>query len=91
MDDRKYISSRNSIDFGELTKRYAHSSGGWKSQTTTTEACKDDGAQLIVANIYPLRPCPEYSKHLSYTFDCFDIDKGNRISSVGNITFAQIQ
>ena len=77
MDDRKEISSGNSINFDESTKIYAHSIGGWKSQTTPTDACKDDGSQLIVANIYPLRPLPEASKHLSFIFGCFEIDKGN--------------
>ena len=65
MDDHKEISSRDSIDFDESTKRYAHSSGVQKSQTTPKNACKDDGAKLFLANIYPLRPCPEASNHLS--------------------------
>ena len=77
MDNRKDISSGNSIDFDKLSKIYAHISGGWKIQTTPTDACKYDGAQLIVANISPLRPLPETSKHLSPIFGCFDIDEGN--------------
>ena len=76
MDDIKEISSGNSINFGESTKRYAHSSGGQKGQTIPTDACKYDGAQLIVADISPLRPRPEASKHLSSIFCHFDIYKG---------------
>ena len=64
MDDRKYISSGNSIDFNYLTKRYAHNSGGRKSQTAPT-------------NIYLLRIQPESSKYLSSTFGRFDIEEGN--------------
>ena len=79
MDDRKEISSGNSINFDDLTKRYAHSTGVQKSQTTPTDACKDDGAQLIVANIYPLRPLPEARKHLSSIFGRFDIDEGGSL------------
>ena len=33
MGDCKEISSSNSVDFDELTKIYAHSSGVWKIQT----------------------------------------------------------
>ena len=76
MDYRKDISSGNIIDFDESTKRYAHSSGGLNSQTTPTDACKDDGAKLIVSNIYPLIPCPDASKHSSYIFCHFEIDEG---------------
>ena len=65
MNDCKEISSGKSINFDESTTIYAHSSGSQKSQTTPTDACKDDGAQLIVANIYPLRTFPEASNHLS--------------------------
>ena len=61
MDDRKEIRSGNDINFDESTKIYAHSSGGRKSQTTPTGACKDDVAQLIIADISPLRPGPEAS------------------------------
>ena len=43
MDDHKDISYVNIIDFYELTKRYTHSSGGWKIQTTPTDAWKYDG------------------------------------------------
>ena len=64
MDDRKDISSKNSIHFDESNKRYAHSTGGRKIQTIPT-------------NISPLRPFPEYSKHISYIFGNFDIDEGN--------------
>ena len=64
MENDKEISSGNSTDFDCLTKRYAHSSGGQKSQATPNDTCKDDLAQLIVANISPLRPFPEASKHL---------------------------
>ena len=77
MDDRKYISSGNSINFDELTKRYSHSSGVQNTQTTMTIACKDDGTQLIVANISPLRPHPKASKKLSSIFGCFDIEEKN--------------
>ena len=44
MDNRKYISSGNSIGFDESTKRYAHSIGVQKIQTTPKNACKYDGA-----------------------------------------------
>ena len=54
-----------------------HISGGWKIQTTPTNSCKDDVAQLIVADISPLRPCPEASKHVSSIFGHFEIDEGN--------------
>ena len=77
MDNSKEISSGNSINFDESTKSYAHSSGDQKSQTTPTGACKYDGAQLIIANISPLRPRSEAGKHLSSIFGRFDIDKGN--------------
>ena len=77
MDYRKDISSRNIINFDESTKRYALGSGGWKIQTTPTNSCKDDVAQLIVADISPLRPCPEASKHVSSIFGHFEIDEGN--------------
>ena len=73
MDDRKDISLGNSIDFDELTKIYAHSSGGRKRKTTLTDACKYDHAQLIVANISTLRPRPEASNHLSSIFGCFEM------------------
>ena len=74
MDNRRDISSRNNIDFDESTKRYAHISGGWKIQTATTDACKDDCTQLIVADIYPPIPRPEFSKYLSSIFGRFNID-----------------
>ena len=77
MENRKDISAGNSIDFNELSKIYAHISGEWKSQTTPTDACKYDGAQLIVVNISPLRPRPKAIKHLSSIFGCFEIDEGN--------------
>ena len=77
IDDRKYISSRNSINFDESTKRYAHSNGGRKSQNILTDACKDDGTELIVADISPLRPRLEASKHISSIFCPFEIDEGN--------------
>ena len=57
----KDISSVNGSDFNELTMRYAHSSGSWKIQTTKTDSCKYDSAQLIFVNISTLRPCPEAS------------------------------
>ena len=41
-----------------------HISGGRKIQTTPTFFFKDDGAQLIVADISNLRPGPEASNHL---------------------------
>ena len=44
MDNCKEISSGNSINYNELTKIYAHSSGGCNIQTTPTDFCKDDGA-----------------------------------------------
>ena len=75
MENRKDIISENSINFNESTKRYDHSSGGWKSQTTPTNACKDDGTKLIVANISPLVTRPEVNKYLSYIFGCFEIDE----------------
>ena len=77
MDYRKEISAGNSIDFDEFSKRYAHISGEWKSQTTPTDACKYDGTQLIVVNISPLRPRSEAIKILSSIFGCFEIDEGN--------------
>ena len=77
MYNRKEISSINSIDLNDSTKRYAHSSGVRKIQTTPTNDLKDDGAQLIVASISPLRPRPEASNHLSSIFGHFDIDEGN--------------
>ena len=62
MDDRINISSGNSINFDNLTKRYAHSSGGWKKKTTPTD-------------ISPLRPLPDASNYLSSIFVRFDIDE----------------
>ena len=87
MENRKEISSENSIDFYESNKRYAHSSGGRKSQTTPTDACKDNGAQLIVADISPLRPRPEASNNLSSIFGRFEIDEGNPFAYVVNKNF----
>ena len=63
----------------ESTKRYANSSGGQKSQTTPTDACKDDGAQFIVGNISPRRPRPESSEDSSSIFGRFEIDDGNHL------------
>ena len=54
MDDRKDISSGNSIDFDESTKRYDHISGGQNIQNTLMDACKDDYPQIIVDGISPL-------------------------------------
>ena len=77
MDYCKEVSSGNSINFDESTKRYAHSSGGRKNQMKSTDTCKDESTKLIIAGIYPLRPRPDASKHLSYIFGRFDIYEGN--------------
>ena len=39
--------------------------------------CKDEGVQWIVADIPPLRPISDASKHLWSFFGRFEIDKGN--------------
>ena len=77
MDYHKEVSSVNSINFTESTKRYAHSSGGRKNQMKSTDTCKDDRTKLIIADIYPLRPRPDASKYLSHIFGCFGIYEGN--------------
>ena len=58
---------------------YFHISGRQKIQTTPIDACKDDDAHLIVANISPLRPGSEASNDLSSAFGIFDIDEGNHL------------
>ena len=77
MDNRKCIRSGNIINFDESTKIYVHSGGGRKSQTTLIKAYKDDTAQLIAADISPLRPRPEANNKSSSIFYCFDIDEEN--------------
>ena len=77
MEYHKEIINLNSIDFNELTKKYAHSSGDRKTQTRPTYARKYDGTKLIVTNISPLKPRPEAIKHLSSIFGRFDIDEEN--------------
>ena len=68
MYDFKVISSKNSINSDKSTRRYAHSSGGWKSQTRPTDTCKDNDAHSIVSNIYPVIPRHEASNNLSDIF-----------------------
>ena len=48
-----------------------------RAKNTPANACKYYSAQLIIYDIYPLRPGPDTSKHLSSLFGRFDIDEGN--------------